>query len=66
LAKLLQDVQAGLVGQAQVEQNNVRPNTGEACEARAARVGDLDAVCGRREYLAHLVREQVRVVINQE
>jgi hypothetical protein len=66
LAELPQDLQAGLVGQAQVEQNNVWPNGGDAFEALAARVGDLDPVCGRGEHLAHLVREQVGVVIDQE
>ena len=66
LAELPQDVQAGLVGQAQVEQNNVRPTVTGAFEALAARGGDLDPVCGRGEHLAHLVREQVRVVIDQE
>ena len=63
---LPQDVQSGLVGQAQVEKNDVGPNVGEAVEAIAPRVGDLDPVCGRGEHLAHLVREQVRVVIDQE
>src|SRR5262249_25005379 len=66
LAELPQDVQARLVGQAQVQENNVRPNVTGAFEALAARGGNLDPVCGRGEHLAHLVREQVRVVIDQE
>jgi hypothetical protein len=66
LAELLQDVQAGLVGQAQVEKNNVRPTVAGAFEALPACGGDLDPVCGRGEHLAHLLREQVRVVIDQE
>ena len=66
LAELLQDVQAGLVGQAQVEENDIGPNFGGALEALGARVGNLDLVCGGGEDVAHLVREQVRVVIDQE
>jgi hypothetical protein len=66
LAELPQDVQAGLVGQAQVEENDVWPNGGDAFETLGARVGDLDAVCGGGEHVAHLVGEQVRVVIDEE
>jgi hypothetical protein len=66
LAELPQDVQAGLVGQAQVEQNNVGPNVGDTLKALGTRVGDLDPVCGGGEHVAHLVRKQARVVINQE
>src|SRR5262245_27431804 len=66
LVDLPQDVHAGLVGQAQVEKNNVRPSVTGAFEALPACGGDLDPVRGRGEHLAHLVREQVRVVIDQE
>ena len=66
LAELPQDVQAGLVGQAQVEENDVWPNVGDTLKALGARVGDLDPVCGGGEDVAHLVREQARVVIDQE
>ena len=65
LAELLQDVQAGLVGQAQVEENNVWPNVG-ALEALGGRVGNLDPVGGGGEYMGHLVREQVGVVVNEK
>src|SRR5262249_7043074 len=66
VAELPQDVQAGLVGQAQVEENDVRPTVKGASEALAARGGDLEPVWGGGEHLAHLVREQVWVVIDQE
>jgi hypothetical protein len=66
LAELPQDVQPGLVGQAQAEQNNVRPKVADAFKALCARRGDLDPVCGGGEHVGHLVREQVRVVIDQE
>ena len=66
LAELPQDVQAGLVGQAQVEENDVRPGVGDAFRPSAPVLGDLDPVCGGGEHVAHLVREQVRVVIDQE
>jgi hypothetical protein len=66
LAELPQDVQAGLVGQAQVEENGVWPNVGDTLQALGARVGDLDPVGGGREDVAHLVREQAWVVIDQK
>ena len=65
-AELRQDVQAGLVGQAQVEENNVRASGGDPFQALCARVGDLNPVSGRGEHVAHSVAEQVRVVIDQE
>ena len=64
--ELPQDVQAGLVGQAQVEENNVRASGGDPFQALCARLGDLNPVCGRGEHVAHSVAEQVRVVIDQE
>ena len=65
-AELRQDVQAGLVGQAQVEENNVRASGGDPFQALCARVGDLNPVFGGGEHVAHLLGEQVRVVIDQE
>src|SRR5205807_3238413 len=64
--ELSQDVQAGLVGQAQVEENNVRASGGDAFQALCARLGDLNPVSGRGEHMAHSVAEQVWVVIDQE
>ena len=64
--ELPQDVQAGLVGQAQVEENNVRASGGDPFQALCARLGDLNPVCGRGEHVAHSVAEQVRVVIDQK
>ena len=66
LAELRQDVQAGLVGQAQVEENDVRASGGDPFQALCARLGDLNPVCGGGEHVAHLFGEQVRVVIDQE
>ena len=65
-ADLLEDLQAGLVGQAQVEENDVRASGGDPFQALCAVLGDLDPVCGRGEHVAHLVAEQVRVVIDQK
>ena len=36
------------------------------CQALGARVGDLDPMNGGGEDVAHLVREQARVIIDQE
>ena len=62
----LEDVQAGLVGQAQVEENNVRASGGDPFQALCGRLGDLNPVRGRGEHVAHSVAEQVRVVIDQK
>jgi hypothetical protein len=66
LAELPQDVQAGLVGQAQIEENDVWPNVGDTLKALGPCVGDIDPVSGGGEDVAHLVRKQAWVVINQE
>ena len=66
LPELPEDVQAGLVGQAQVEENNVRASGGDPFQALCGRLGDLDPVRGRGEHVAHSVAEQVRVVIDQK
>ena len=41
-------------------------DVGDAFEALGARAGDHDPVCGGGEHVAHLVREQVGVIIDQE
>jgi hypothetical protein len=63
---LFQDVQAGLVGQTQVEENNVWPNVRDTLKALGTSVGYLDPVCGGGEDMVHLVRDQAWVVIDQE
>ena len=65
-ADLPEDVQAGLVGQAQVEENDVRGLGGDALEALGPGVGDLDPVCRGGERLAHLLRDQGRVVVDEQ
>ena len=65
-ADLFQDLQAGLVGQAQVEENDVGRRGRDALEALRTRIGDLDSVCGGREDVAHLLREQPRVVVDEQ
>src|SRR5262249_49337058 len=57
---------AGLVGQAQVEENNVRTSGGNLFQAPCARLGDLNPVSRRGEHVAHSVAKQVRVVIDQQ
>src|SRR5262245_419609 len=66
LAELLQEVQARLVGQGQVEENDIGPSFSGALEASGARVSYFDMVCRGGEDVAHLVREQVWVIVNQE
>ena len=65
-SELRQDVEAGLVRQAQVEENNVWASGGNPFQAICTRVGDLDAMFGRGEHVGDLVVEEVRVVIDQE
>jgi hypothetical protein len=65
-ADLVQDLQARLVRQAQVEENYIRGRGRDALEALAPRVGDLDAVCGGGEEVAHLLRQQLRVIIDEQ
>src|SRR6516164_5835245 len=65
-ADLVQDLQARLVRQAQVEENDIRGRRPNALEALATRVGDLDSVFGGGEAVADLLREQVRVIIDQQ
>ena len=65
-AELRQDVEAGLVGQAEVQENNVRARSRDSFQALGAGVGDGNPVSGRGEHVAHLVAKQVRFVIDQE
>ena len=66
LADLLVDLQAGLVGQAQVEQNDIRRPGTDALEPFGAGAGHLDPVTGSGERLAHLLRDQDRVIIDEQ
>ena len=66
LANLTQDLQSGLVRQAQVEENNVRRRGRDVLQTLRTSVSDLDSVCGGGEYVAHLFREQPRVVIDKQ
>jgi hypothetical protein len=66
MAELLQDIQPGLVGQAKVEENDIRPSVGDVLEAFRARVDDFDTVGRRGKHLAHLVWEQIWVIIDKE
>src|SRR5207245_554994 len=59
---LLVDLQAGLVGQAQVEENDVRGPSADALEPFGAGAGHLDPVTGGGERLAQLLRDHGRVV----
>ena len=54
----LVDVQAGLVGQAQVEENDVRASGGDPLQALCARLGHLDPVRGGGEHVAHRSRSR--------
>jgi hypothetical protein len=62
----MQYVQAGLVGQAQVKENDVWPKVGDTLKTLSARASDLDPVCRGGEDVAHLVREQAWVVIDEK
>ena len=65
-ADLLVDLQAGLVGQAQVEENDVRRPGADPLEAFGAGGGHLDPVSRRGERLAHLLRDQGRVIVDEQ
>ena len=65
-ADLLVDFQAGLVGQAEIEQNHVRRIGADILEPRSPGAGDLDPVSGSGERLAHLLLDQVRVIIDEQ
>ncbi len=65
-ADLLVDLQAGLVGQTQVEQNDIGRVGADALEPLGAGAGHFDPVTGGGERLAHLLRDQGRVVIDEQ
>jgi hypothetical protein len=62
----LVDVQAGLVGQAQVQEDHVRRFGPDALNPVRPRAGHLDPVGGGGERLAHLHRDQGRVVVDEQ
>ena len=66
LADLLVDLQAGLVGQAQVEQNDIGRSGADALDPFGAGAGHLDAVSGSGEGLAHLLGDQDRVIVDEQ
>ena len=65
-ADLLIDFQPGLVGQAQVEENDVGRIGADALDPLRAGAGDLDPVGSGGERLAHLLRDQVRVIVDEQ
>ena len=65
-ADLLVDVQAGLVGQAQIEENNVRRHGTDPLEPFGAGASHFDPVSGPGEHLAHQLRDQCRVIIDEQ
>ncbi len=65
-ADLLVDLQAGLVGQAQVEENDVRRPGADPLESFGSGAGHLDPVSRRGERLAYLPRNQGRVIVNEQ
>ena len=65
-ADLLVNLQARLVGQAQVEENDVRMPGTDPLEPFSSGARHLDPVSGSGERLAHLPRYQGRVVVDQQ
>jgi hypothetical protein len=66
LPNLLVDLQAGLVGQAQVEEDDVGRLGTHPLEPLGAGGGHLDPVLGGTERLAHLLRDHDRVVVDEQ
>ena len=66
LADLLVDLQAGLVGQAQVEQNDIGRLGADALEPFGAGAGHFDAVTGSGKRLAHLLGDQDGVIVDEQ
>ena len=64
-ADLLVDVQARLVGQPEVEENDIGRPGPDSLEPGEASAGDLDPVGGGGEELPNLGRDQRRVVIDE-
>ena len=65
-ADRLVELQAGLVGQSQVEEDDVRGVGADEPEPFRAGAGHLDPVRGGRERQAHLLRDQGRVIIDEQ
>src|SRR5262249_24721897 len=65
-ADVLVDLQAGLVRQAEVEENDVRGPGTDPLESFRTAGCDLDTVGRRGERLAHLPRGQGRVIVNMQ
>jgi hypothetical protein len=63
---LLVDLQAGLVGQVKVEENNVRRPGTDPLESFGTGAYHLDPVSRRGERLAHLPREQGWVIVDEQ
>ncbi len=66
LAELLIDLQPGLVGQAQIEQDDIRRLGSGLPQPLRPDASHLDLVVRSRERLTHLVEDRVGVVINEE
>jgi len=58
------DVQAGLVEQAQIEENIVRQNGTNPLKPLGAGASHCDPVSGAGEHLAHKLRDLCRVIID--
>ena len=65
-ADLLVHVQAGLVGQVQIEENDVRRRGTDPLEPFGAGAGHVDPVSGPGEHLAHELWNQCRVIIDEQ
>ncbi len=64
-ANPVQDIQARLVRQPHVEENDIRARSRDALEALAPREGNLESVSGGGEQVAHLVREQLQIITDE-
>ncbi len=65
-ADLLVDLEPGLVGQAQVEQNDIGRCWHRFVDPFGAGAGHLDPVTGGGKRLPHLLRDQDRVVVDEQ
>ena len=65
-ADLLEDLQAGLVGQAEIEQDHVGRIRADVLQPCSPGAGNLDPVGGSGERLAHLLLDQGRVIIDEQ
>lgn len=65
-ADLLIDLQSGLVGQAQVKENDIRRLGLDPFEPRHSGASDLDAVIRGGKELTNLSRDQGQVIIDEQ